>query len=63
MQVFQLVDEHATAAPGGSTNVDGDSGISHDTQGSAAEHEYCTTAGLRGDAHGDGNGEPSNDAD
>jgi hypothetical protein len=40
MQVFQFVDEHTTAAPIGDANEDGDSGISHDAEGSAAEHEY-----------------------
>jgi hypothetical protein len=61
MQVFQLVDEHATSTPVGSANEDSNSEISRDTQGSMAEQGYCATVGLRGVAHGDGNDEPSYD--
>jgi hypothetical protein len=57
VQVFQLMDEHAMADPVGGANEDGDDGINRGALGSATEHEYCTTTGLRGTTHGDGDDE------
>jgi hypothetical protein len=48
MQVFQLMDEHAMAAPVGGTNEDGDGRIGRGTLGLVVEHEYCSTVGLGG---------------
>jgi hypothetical protein len=56
-------DGHAMAAPVGGTNEDGDGGSSRSAWGSTAEYEDCAMAGLRGVAHGDGDGEPSRDTD
>jgi hypothetical protein len=50
------------AASVGGANEEDDDGSSRGALGSAAEHEYCTMAGLRGTTHRDGDGEPSSDA-
>jgi hypothetical protein len=63
MQIFQLVNKHATAAPVCDVNEDGNGGINRNTQGSVEEQKYHVMIGLGGAAHGDGNGEPSSSTD
>jgi hypothetical protein len=62
MQVLMSIDEDAMVVPVGNANEDGNDGVSRGALGLAVEHEYCATVGLRGAAHGDGDGEPNNSA-